>query len=350
MLHCIRYVWCFVPIFLLTGCWQKIEYKGKLIAAAKAPATPKETTSTAVVESKPVGPQAPAPPLVDTPVRTSAADAARASAPVADATPAAPATEFQPAAATPIPSAAMSSPPVAKASPEDDRYATPPKGLEQSANSKFVPPEIPKSSSPESPQPKRHTDATAVSATVEVEPRGAVSPKLRQAVWILGSRLSLAALAHDRRMAANSVPTWLDEARSACQVLGTSVAELPEPAVQNDPAPASQQVIRYLLDQGQRIGPDLSKRFGPKQSALFEVALKSNLLLFLYSPGSDATTSISAAIVRAAPTAELPDILWYPLIERVNNRASLDEVRTAVRTMHRDVDSYLAKAAEPGTR
>jgi hypothetical protein len=167
---------------------------------------------------------------------------------------------------------------------------------------------------------------------------------------MLGSRLSLAALAHDRRMATNSVPTWLDEAHSACKVLGTSVAELPEPAAQNDPAPASQQVIRYLLDQGQRIGPELSKRFGPKQSALFEVALKSNLLLFLYSPGSDATTSISAAIVRAAPAAELPDILWYPLVERVNNRASLDEVRTAVRTMHRDVDRYLAKAAEPGAR
>jgi hypothetical protein len=166
---------------------------------------------------------------------------------------------------------------------------------------------------------------------------------------MLGSRLSLAALAHDRRMAANSVPTWLDEAHSACKVLGTSVAELPEPAAENDPAPASQQVIRYLLDQGQRIGRDVAKRFGPEQSALFEVALKSNILLLLYSPGSDATNSIAAAITRAAPQAQLPARLWKPVLERIEKKSSLEDVRTAVRQMHKDVDNYLANA-EPKDR
>jgi len=162
--------------------------------------------------------------------------------------------------------------------------------------------------------------------------------------------LSLAALAHDRHMAANNIPTWLDEAQSACKLLGTTVPELPEPATAGDKSLVSRQAIDYLLAQGQRIGRELAKRYGPEQAALFEVALKSIILLLLYSPGSDATNSISAAISRAAPQAKLPDVLWTRLVDRMNKKASLDEVRTSVKQMHADVDAYLANAAELGAR
>ena len=133
-------------------------------------------------------------------------------------------------------------------------------------------------------------------------------------------------------------------------MLGTTVPELPEPAAAGDTSLASRQVIDYLLAQGQRIGRELAKRYGPEQAALFEVALKSNILLLLYSPGSDATNSISAAISRAAPQAKLPDALWSPLVDRMNKKASLEDVRTAVQQMHRDVEGYLANAAEPIAR
>ena len=33
MLHCIRNGMWIAPIFVLAGCWQKIEYKGKPVAA-----------------------------------------------------------------------------------------------------------------------------------------------------------------------------------------------------------------------------------------------------------------------------------------------------------------------------
>jgi hypothetical protein len=147
-------------------------------------------------------------------------------------------------------------------------------------------------------------------------------------------------------MATNSIPTWLDEAHSACKVVETTVPELPEPAAAGDTSLASRQVIDYLLEQGQRIGRELAKRYGPEQAALFEVALKSNILLLLYSPGSDATNSISAAISRAAPQAKLPDVLWSPLVDRMNKKASLEDVRAAVRQMHSDVDGYLANAEQ----
>jgi hypothetical protein len=331
MLHCIRNCVWIAPIFVLAGCWQKIEYTGKPVAAAKAPVSPTIATSNAT-ETKPLEVSPPPPP--------------QAAPPTADVASVPPAPDFQPPPATPPPAA----PTAAKSKPADvDRYAITVKADDTVSSSRLAANDTRPPAPPEQQSPQRHTDATPVSATVDVaEPSD--SAKVRRAVWTLGSRLSLAALAHDRHMAANSIPTWLDEAHSACKVLGTTVPELPEPAAAGDTSLGSRQVIDYLLAQGQRIGGELAKRYGPEQAALFEVALKSNILLLLYSPGSDATNSIAAAISRAAPQAELPDVLWWPLIERISRKDSLEEIRTSVRQMHRDVDKYLAKDAEPGAR
>jgi hypothetical protein len=167
-----------------------------------------------------------------------------------------------------------------------------------------------------------------------------------RAAWLLGSRMSLAALAHDRGVAAQNVPVWFADARSACTFLGTSIDELPEPAAANDTSPVSQQAFNYLLVNGQRIGRELEKHQGLEQSAIFEIALKSNLLLLLYTPGTSAGDSIATAISKAAPLAKLPAELWQPLVDALNKHKSQQDVRTAVRTMHSDIERYLAQSVE----
>src|SRR4051812_11435191 len=331
MLHCIRNCLWIVPIFVLAGCWQKIEYTGKPVAAAKAPVSSTIAKSNAN-EDKPADVSRPTTP--------------QTAPPSADVASVPPAPDFQPPPAAPLPAVPIA----AKSKPaDDDRYTVPLKADDTVSTSRFAANDTRPPAPPEQQSPQRHTDATPASATVDVAP-SAVSPKVRRAVWTLGSRLSLAALAHDRHMAANSIPTWLDEAHSACKVLGTTVPELPEPAAVGDKSVASQQVIDYLLAQGQRIGRELAKRYGPEQAALFEVALKSNILLLLYSPGSGETNSISAAISRGAPQAKLPDVLWWPLIERISRKDSVEEIRSSVRQMHRDTEKYLANVAEPAAR
>ena len=196
----------------------------------------------------------------------------------------------------------------------------------------------------------RHTDATPVSATADAAPVAESRSIPAARPGCLGSRLSLAALANDRHVAANNVPIWFEDAKTAAKLLGTTVTDLPEPAAADDKSLASQQVINYLVVNGQRIGRELSKQHGPEQSALFEVALKSNILLLLYTPGASAANSISAAISRAAPQAKLPDELWKPLIDALGKQAPQADVRTAVRQMHVDVDRYLAERAERSGR
>ncbi len=339
MPNCIRNGLWIAPIFLLSGCWQKIEYTGEPIAVAKSSV---QATAATDAASNPSHVPETQPDVTSTPPVTERTPVVLARVDVADAQPA---PELQPSPATPIQPA---SPVPARKPDDDDRYAIPAKAVETTAESRFAANDTPSPTAPEQQSPPRHAGAVPASATIDVAVLKR-APNVRHAAWTLGSRLSLAALAHDRRMAANSIPTWLDEARSACKVLGTTVPELPKAAPEGDTSLASPQVMDYLLAEGQRIGRDLAKQYGPEQAALFEVALKSNLLLLLYNPGSEATSSISASIVRAAPQAKLPQQLWAPLVERIRNKASLEDVRTAVRQMHGDVSGYLA-SAEPVAR
>ena len=159
----------------------------------------------------------------------------------------------------------------------------------------------------------------------------------------------MAALANDRGVAAKNVPSWFQDAGTAAKFLGTTVSPLPEPATTDETAPASRQVINYLVANGQRIGRDLAKQHSSEQSALFEIALKSNILLLLYTPATSAGSSIAAAISQAAPQAKLPVELWKPLVEALNRQAPQADVRAAVRKLHVDVDKYLGQEAGQGS-
>jgi hypothetical protein len=159
--------------------------------------------------------------------------------------------------------------------------------------------------------------------------------------------MSLAALANDRGVATQNVPAWLEHSRKAARFLGTTVSDLPEPTSTTESAAASKQVINYLLVNGQRIGSELSKRHNTGESSLFEVALKSNILLVLYTPDATEGKSIARAISQAAPKAQLPAELWQPLVDAIEKQAGAAEVRAAVQKMHTDVDKYLSQRAEP---
>ncbi len=323
--HCIR-IWLQVAlVFLLAGCWQKIEYTGTSSSAATS-ASQESSKSSAIPASDST--QA-------TTAGSSRSDVTGGGTSNADDH-----------IGTVVEPPASARKEASQTKADDDRYAIP--ATSESANAASKP--APSSTQPgvsEQQQPAApHTDATPASATADVGPKAA-SPNVRRAAWRLGSRLSLAALAHDRGAAPKDVPAWIEEARSAAKLLGTSVPDLPEPAATSETAPASGQVLDFLVHQYQRIFQDLSQQQGREIAALFEIALKSNTLLLLYRPGSATTNSISAAISQAAPQARLPAELWKPLVDVLGKQSSLADVQAAIRQMHNDVDRYLANPAEP---
>jgi hypothetical protein len=188
-------------------------------------------------------------------------------------------------------------------------------------------------------------ESPADSAAVETsESQPVVST--RRAAWLLGSRLGLAALAHDRNIAQEETVVWLDEARTMASQLGTSINELPPRQEVDSGQPASREVLSYLLSEGKRIGGELAKNYGVDHASMFEVALKSNLLLVLNKPETQAVGHISTAIERAAPHAGLPEESWRPLLDTLAQKSPPAAVRAAVRQMHAAVDAHLAVDAE----
>jgi hypothetical protein len=173
----------------------------------------------------------------------------------------------------------------------------------------------------------------------------AASAPTRLDAWLLGSHLSLAALANDRGLAPENVQKWLESAKAHAAALGVVLADLPEKSVTGNQT-TSRQVLSYLFVQGQQIGRELAKQHGADHAALVEVALKSNLLRVLYSPGSGTTEAISGAIAQAAPRADLPATLWQPLLDLLAAKADPAEVRKAVQSFHAEVERHLTPAAE----
>jgi hypothetical protein len=328
------------------GCWEKIEYTGPRTTKSIPPAeTAPPATGPATAATTTPPPQAEQTPVAETPVA------------VAE-TPTQPPVEDT-AALPPPPPPDISDTPPPPPPADDDLYKNPP----ETASSDTPPPPTPPDTAPTGTEnaasaaaaPPAAGDAAvnastsnAANATTTETPAPAPPPlNNRRAAWLLGSRLSVAALANDRSVAAQSVPIWFEDANTAAKFLGTSVVELPSPAAAEDAAPASKQVINYLLQNGQRIGRDLSKQHSAEESSLFEVALKSNILLLLYTPESTAGSSIATAISTAAPQAKLPSELWQPLVDALNAKSSVDDVRNAVRKLHVEVEKYLSQEGEP---
>jgi hypothetical protein len=163
----------------------------------------------------------------------------------------------------------------------------------------------------------------------------------RLATWLLGSKLSLAALANDHGAPAAEVQKLFDQSQSLAKMLGLTVPELPARPESGAPSPVTEPALDYLFTQGQEIGRELARKQSPDQAALFEVAVKSNLLLVLYQSGAPTTEAIATAIEQAGSRANLPPEVWQPLLDVLASRASQADVQKAVFKLHAEVDDYL---------
>jgi hypothetical protein len=280
------------------GCWEEIEYTGPdpTKIARRQPRAPAESEPSDSMAAAPT-PQRPSLPEES----TSPDDAAH------------------PQAASPTPSQRTS--PETAAPPHDAAEEVLIDDLEPEET---PPAEIEKAAPPAASEPAAPARTT------------------RSAAWQLGSKLTLAALAHDRGVVPNDVAKWLAQARAAADLLGTSIAELPDPATADEIDGGSRRVHDFLFQQGQRIWRELSEKHGADHAALFEVAVKSNVLLVLYQPGATWGDLLASSIRDAAPTAELPADLWQPLLDTLARKSPAGEVRIAVRRMHANVEKYLS--------
>jgi hypothetical protein len=157
--------------------------------------------------------------------------------------------------------------------------------------------------------------------------------------WELGNKLSLAALLYDMNGAENS-----DSLKKAKTLATTVDAEVPPfPPKTGNKAKDSAAIASYLLNEaGKPIIQKIKEKHGSEHSQLFEMSLKSNLLLMLYGPGEAEGKAISGVIKRNGTRLNLPENLWQPVVAKVEAEATYAEVKDAVFQMQQHVGKYLA--------
>jgi hypothetical protein len=164
----------------------------------------------------------------------------------------------------------------------------------------------------------------------------------RRIAWLLGNKLSLSALANDRGGAVDETAKLFSQAQTLAEMLGTTVSDLPPARATASTDGNFDRALQYLFSQGQPIGRTLATKYGDDQAALFELAVKSNILLALYRPHASVVGALSSAIEQAGGRSGLPVKLWQPLMDAMANNAPAEEVRQSVYRMHSEVDKYLA--------
>jgi hypothetical protein len=162
--------------------------------------------------------------------------------------------------------------------------------------------------------------------------------------WALGSNLSLAALANDRAAPVDKIANWYETAQQLAKLFGTAVAELPPRPAAEEIDPQAARAIEFLFDQGQTLGRHIAALHGDDHVALFELALKSNILLVRYQPKAPIVKALSAAVSQAGERAKLPPDVYRPLLTLLDEGAPAITVRDAVFQLHADVDHYLSTA------
>jgi len=168
--------------------------------------------------------------------------------------------------------------------------------------------------------------------------RAEESAVAKAAAWRIGDHLSLAGLLYAQGGEQGNVDELLSSIKPLIEAMQIEIKPFPPRAA--TPVETYAVVIEYLIKgDGAEIGRQIAQKFGKQAGTLFEISVKSNLLILLYEPGED--QGIGGVIQSRCTEIGLPNNLWFDVVNAVNGKASKDAVKDAVFKMHDDVAAYL---------
>lgn len=181
----------------------------------------------------------------------------------------------------------------------------------------------------------------ALSFSFESSVFGQSSAKSTQlAAWDLGDTLSLAAVGHGEDIAPATVNNLFVKAKANAAKLNITLPDLP--AKTSDKIKNKASALGYMLNTaGKPIGETLTARYDKDHAVLFELSLKSNVLLMMYGPGESTTQAIANVIRTRSERLSLPPKITANLLGLIEAGADYPKVKSAVFQMHSDVANYL---------
>ena len=195
----------------------------------------------------------------------------------------------------------------------------------------------------------QNTNVTSPSNNLKVEnyntngnsTTSAAMPSSKAIAWELANKLSMAAILYDLKGFESS--DSLSKAKILAQEVGATVPVFPTKT--GDKSKDTAAIMAYLLkDVNKNIGDSVKSKYGQEEAALFEMSLKSNVLLLIYAPGDSMGKTVAKVIRTNAKIANLPENLWMPAVSKIEGGASFDDVKTAILEMQTSVGQSLGKS------
>jgi hypothetical protein len=162
----------------------------------------------------------------------------------------------------------------------------------------------------------------------------------KAAAWRLGDQISIAGLLYAQGNHDDKVDEIMKAMKPLAEAMQLEIKPFPPRSA--DSSQTYADVIHYLIQgDGADLGREIGEKFGNSAGTLYEVAVKSNLLLLLYQPGED--QGIGGVIKSRMTEIGMPENLWIGVVNAINNKASEAEMKDAVFKMHDDVAAYLGQ-------
>jgi len=165
------------------------------------------------------------------------------------------------------------------------------------------------------------------------------------AAWRMASKWSFAVALCAKGLDVDRYGEYLKQAGHAANSLQIELPDLP----QHIPAEEREKtLIDFLLEEA---SPDLSRqlltRYDAQHAALAELAVKTHLLLLIYTPNSPQVEPLLSAVRRAAKDSSLPQGVWQDLVTRLSERAEFEHVKAAIYALHRQALDGLGGESHP---
>ena len=172
--------------------------------------------------------------------------------------------------------------------------------------------------------------------STEIKPAAYTTSKAK--VWELGNKLSLAAVLFEAQGITHA------ESITVAKDLATEIgAEVPSfPAKTGNNASDGAAILHYLLTgPGKTIGEKIGSKYDRDHTDLYEISLKSNVLLMMYGPGDSLGKTTAKFITKAGERAKLPKPCWGPLVAKIEGERPYDDVKEEIFDMQKNVGGFL---------
>jgi len=176
---------------------------------------------------------------------------------------------------------------------------------------------------------------------------GGVPTSREGQMYLLGQKLSQAAMVNGRAEAGVVARTFKAATTVADITLKTPLEPLPAPTGKGAEDGAAS--MAYLLKgQGKALGEKIKSDFGDAAAATYELAVKINMLPSLYidDPKDTMADTMVGVFERLATRAKLPDTAMGPLIAKLKARAPMGEVTDMALDLNKSLPIAIAEIYE----